>query len=926
MRLVLVTLLASTSGVSADAVSPLSAESQKVYETRVKPFLVAHCVDCHNEKKTLASFRIDTLGVDFLADKTGDSWKEIYDNISLGKMPKRKKLTAKEVEEANVVTDWIDQEIRNAEQRAKKLSGRTQMRRMNRTEFANCLRDLFGLDENVARNLENELQPDSTFAGFDRSSASLFIDPALLRKVYEVTGKVLDRDVFGPRPKTTKAVSFARDMKWTKGDTEKLTHVATWPRILNGAFNLRADQIQLPLGATIYQLKNGGIEYLTGGETIGFHQAEYGSVSNVAGGGYWMSQISALLAKVNESGLYRFKVRAGAFKGKGSYALNEVKLHYEYGRDWSNLDTATILVDAPLDHPKDYEFTLYLHVRDLAAGLKSRFTWNGRLNRGEPSRPPARDENDVVQWAPAIAKAESDFSREYFRLVNALGQARQKKDKARIAELDPQLKAWIDKGSKDFHEFMLNYKGPAYIYNPNIDLESIPRLFLESISVEGPIVEWPSAGRKRLFFDGEEHELDRAYLRDIFARFLPRAYRRPVSDAEVDDWVGWVQKVQAGKNLTDADAVKKGVQAMLCSPGFLLIQEPTGAATAPQQLNDYELASRLSYFLWSSMPDEALFKLAAENKLHEPKVLATEVRRLLADPKSAEFVRNFTGQWLKVRDFGATSTDRNQYRNYTEELRISSWREPYEFFKEILGSDLSILKFVDSDFVVIDEQLAKHYGIDGVTGDHFRKVAIRPEHHRGGVLGMAGVLTYLTDGFRTLPVRRAAYVLETLWNDPPKPPPPNAGDLPAVKGQKLTVRQRLQQHRDSLMCASCHARIDPFGVALENYDAIGLWRERQNGEGLRGDDKSPPLDVSGELPGKRRFTNLAEYKQALLAEKDRFLHGFTEKMLTYALGRPVSRTVDRETIADIVRTVERDDCRMQSLIQAIVASGAFRMK
>ena len=299
---------------------------------------------------------------------------------------------------------------------------------------------------------------------------------------------------------------------------------------------------------------------------------------------------------------------------------------------------------------------------------------------------------------------------------------------------------------------------------------------------------------------------------------------------------------------------------------------------------------------------------------------------MIADPKGMGFVNNFTGQWLQVREFGNTMTDRYQYKAYTEELRKSSWQEPYEFFKEILRNDLSIINFVDSDFVMIDKQLATHYGIDGVKEvDGFKKVAIRPEHHRGGVLGMAGVLTYLSDGLRTLPVRRAAYVLDTLWNEPPKPPPPNAGDLPAVKGKNLTVRQRLQQHRDSAMCASCHARIDPFGVALENYDAIGAWRERQNGEGFKGDEKSPLLDVSGELPSKRAFKNVTEYKQALLAEKERYVRGFTKKMLTYALGRSVGAT-DRETVDGIVQTLERDDYRMQSLVQAVVASEAFRLK
>jgi hypothetical protein len=248
----------------------------------------------------------------------------------------------------------------------------------------------------------------------------------------------------------------------------------------------------------------------------------------------------------------------------------------------------------------------------------------------------------------------------------------------------------------------------------------------------------------------------------------------------------------------------------------------------------------------------------------------------------------------------------------------------------VLSKDLSILNFIDSDFLMINSRMATHYGITGVTGSEFRRVAIRPEQHRGGVLGMAGVLTFLTDGLRTLPVRRAAYVLETMWNAPPPPPPPNVGDLPPV-GKVRTVRERLELHRRSDSCASCHSKIDPFGIALENYDAIGAWRDRQNGERFKGDKDSPPIDVSGVLPSGREFKTVQEFKQALLAEKGRFIHGFVEKMLSYALGRPVG-AADRTTIDAIINKLETEKVpdeekyRLQTLIQAIVASDVFQSK
>jgi len=932
---------AEQSGPVSEPPRFLSAASQKVYDTKVKPFLKAHCVECHDDKKTAASFRIDTLGTDFLADKTGDDWKEVYDNISLGKMPKKKKLTAKEIEDANVVTEWIAQERRNAENRAKK-SGRVRMRRLTRAEYANSIRDLFYLDEHVVRDLEEEeLQPDSTFAGFDRSAVSLYIDPALLRKYIELAGKVLDQEVFGPKPNTRTVRALARDMKWAKNHNMEVVEMETLPQYRQDFF-AKQDRVATPTGATIYKLTNGGIEYLAGGDEhihIGRHGA-YSPWNSNAGGGSWADNVYGFLYPLlskPQTGLYRFKFRAGAFQGKGKYAVDDVIMTFKFGRDLTNLDRLTMTIDAPLDKPKDYEFNILLHGRDVSARNPNHIslTWNGVLTRGSPSGG-HNPEIGVVLTNPELTRLNTDIFASCSRLSQEIGRATAKGDMAKAKELTEELNKHVAQRHAEYRQLVLAFaaaKKPAFIYNPDIDLDSIPRLWLESWEVEGPIAEWPSKGRKKLFFDGEERPIDEKYIREILAHFLPRAYRRAVEASEIDDWVAWVLEVQKEDKLSGLEAVKHGVKAILCSPGFLLIQEPTGDADMPRPLNDYELASRLSYFLWSSMPDDELLQFAAAKRLREPAILEAQVRRLLADPKGTEFVRNFTGQWLKVRQFGKTIINRNHYKSYTDELKKSSWQEPYEFFKEILRNDLSMLNFVDSDFLVIDKTLAQHYGIQGVQeSDGFKKVAIRPEDHRGGVLGMAGVLAYLTDGFRTLPVRRGAYVLDTLWNEPPKPPPPSAGDLPTVNGKNLTVRDRLQQHRGNLICASCHAKVDPFGIALENYDAIGAWRQRQNGEGFRGDDKSPLLDVTGELPSKegqtggRKFSNLKEYKQALLAEKDRFVHGFTEKMLTYALGRPISRATDRETIAEIVRKLERDDYRMQSLVKAIVASEAFRMK
>lgn len=372
-------------------------------------------------------------------------------------------------------------------------------------------------------------------------------------------------------------------------------------------------------------------------------------------------------------------------------------------------------------------------------------------------------------------------------------------------------------------------------------------------------------------------------------------------------------------------ALRLGLQTMLVSPGFVFLQEPQASdASVVRPLNDYELASRLSYFLWSSLPDDELFALADKGTLRDPATLSAQVTRMLADPKSRRFVENFAGQWLDVEQFGSVEPAM-EYKDYDATLKAAEREEPLAFFQQVLSENLPVTNFLDSPFVVINERLARHYGIEGVTGEAFQKVALRPEHHRGGVLGMAGLMTLLSDGTRTLPVRRGAWVLEKLLNDPPPPPPPNAGEIqPNTAGVRLTVRERLAKHRSEPNCASCHAKLDSYGLALENYDAIGRWREQQNGEGISG-PQAPTIDPSGALKSGREFSDLAGYKVALLAEKEKFNRAFSEKLLTYALGRPVGY-IDNATLEQITTSAAKSDHSLQDLIQAVVSSEPFLTK
>ena len=519
-----------------------------------------------------------------------------------------------------------------------------------------------------------------------------------------------------------------------------------------------------------------------------------------------------------------------------------------------------------------------------------------------------------VQWKPVTIAGEIERAIREKKPAEFIAELKKKSEVALAAALENRK----------------NFAGPLWVYDPKLDIAKRPRLWVGEMNWEGPIVEWPSKARQTLFFAGEGRE-DDAYLREIFARILPTAYRRPAAASEIERMVAWTLQIKAARALTFNQAVREGVKNLLCSPAFLYLGSesqlaaPSAApASGPKPIDDWQLASRLSYLLWSSAPDQELFKLAAAGKLREPSVIQAQVKRLLADRRSTEFVRNFAGQWLSVRNFdNGNPPNRDFYRQYDDALRDSSKREPLEFFQEVLQKNLPLTNFLDSDFLVINERLAKHYGIEGVDGENFRRVPAPADGRRGGVLGMAGLMTYLADGTRTLPVRRATWVLDMLWNQPVPPPPPNAGDLPAIKGrQQLTVRERLDQHRLSENCASCHARVDAFGLALENYDAIGMWRDRQNGEGMRGDKGSPLLDVSGQLPNGSAFKTVQEFKAALLAQKKVFARAFVEKFLCYSLGRPIVYG-DHVVVDQITAQAAAHDYRLQEVIQATVASSFF---
>ncbi|MCE9565135.1 MAG: DUF1592 domain-containing protein [Planctomycetes bacterium] len=475
-----------------------------------------------------------------------------------------------------------------------------------------------------------------------------------------------------------------------------------------------------------------------------------------------------------------------------------------------------------------------------------------------------------------------------------------------------------------------NYKGPG--------------LAIQWVEIEGPLHDtWPPLSHRRIFGElkqapaptpDDKNRLEvvsKEPLADaerLLRAFLRRAFRRAVTDEDVKPFLARV-KAKLDAKFTFEQAMRVGLKAVLVSPQFLFLQEKPG------KLDDFALASRLSYFLWSSMPDDELLTLAEKGKLHEPNTLRGQVERMLKDTRASAFTTNFVGQWLGLRAIDDTAPDPSLYPEYDDVLKVAMVKETHLFFDEVLKHDLSLTNFVASDFTMLNGRLARHYGIPGVTGQEFKKVALPPGSHRGGVLTMASVMKVTANGTTTSPILRGAWVLDSILGTPlPKPTVDIEAVEPDIRGA-TTIREQLAKHRQKAECAGCHAKIDPPGFALESFDVIGGWRDYYRSVG-KGEPaivdgrtmrykKGPNVDASDVLPDGRRFGNIDEFKQLLLKDKDQLARALAEKMLTYATGGAPTKA-DRPEIDTLIAGLRSKDYGFRTMVHEVVQSKMFQSK
>ncbi len=553
--------------------------------------------------------------------------------------------------------------------------------------------------------------------------------------------------------------------------------------------------------------------------------------------------------------------------------------------DWGRVLGFESEITMPYAFPRDAEYVLRMRAAGQQAGA-------------DPVRVAFKIDGKVVQTVDVTATEDSPQVYEVKARVEAGNRT------LAIAFLNDFWDPKVEDPKRRDRNFIVDY---IEVYGPLYD-------------PKGPLPE----SHKKIIFRKPTPETRGECAQQIIERFVSRAYRRPAAAGEVGRLIKFVDLAEQNGDSFER-GIQLAVQAVLVSPQFLfrveLDRRPKKGdkdASGSHPINDFELASRLSYFLWSSMPDEELYQLALNKKLREGDTLEKQTRRMLRDPKAKALVENFADQWLQIRNLKTISPDLGRFPTFDEPLRWAMLRETELFFEAVLREDRSLLDFLDADFSFVNERLAKHYGLESVQGAEFRRVKFRPGDHRGGVLTHASVLAVTSNPTRTSPVKRGKWILEQVLGTPPPPPPPNVPDLKDEKETKLSgsLRQRMEQHRANPSCAACHARMDPLGFGFENYDAIGAWREK---------DGEFPVDPSGLLPSGQSFKGPDGLKAILKSKEKEFVRCVSEKMLTYALGRGVEEA-DQCVMDRIVDAMARDHHKFSTLVIEIVKSEPFQRR
>ena len=841
------------------------------FQAAVGPLLKKSCVACHGPEKAKGRLRIDQLNPDLLHGPDAERWREVFNALSKSEMPPEDEPDyALAAADRGRVVDWLSVELNAASVVRRSSQEHSSFRRLTNYEYNYALQDLLGLPFPPA----DKLPPETTSPdGFNNSSDLLQMSAMQFDTYRELGLKALKRaTVSGERPQpVTYVISMQEELAKAAAKEAKTAATkdakaaardarAAAKEARAAAKDARAAAKDPKTADQKPPTKKPGnqaqLVHRETGERVAFAEAALQPRTDaVVGQTPPLSPVVLELPRARELKL-----------DLDRFLPDEGTLHVRLRAGRSNMHpderaSLRLLFSAHTSNNANFSQVVSAHALPVTA----------------PASSPQFMEFDVPL---------GDIQRNPFRHLTTPFPRR--------------------------NEFLHIQN----VFNSGGGEDPL-RVVIDHIEISAPFYEqWPPRTHTALFFDSQNKSDEQAYGREVLGRFLKRVWRRPVTAAEIDPFMALFAKYRPGFP-TFEDAMVEVMATALSTPEFLYLTQrvPAGEAKskAPAQISALELASRLAVFLWSSIPDEELLQVAGQGKLREPEVLTAQVRRMLADPRAQRFPQNFVEQWLGLDRMSSVT----HVTDVT--LREAMLEEPRAFFEEVLAQNRSIMDFIHSDYAVINERLANHYRIPQVDGPQFRRVSVTPQANRGGLLTSAVIMTMNSDGKDSHPLKRGVWMLKRILDDPPPPPPPNVPqvDLTNPEILKMTVKERIADHRSKPACISCHAKIDPWGIAFENYDALGAFRTQI---------KNQPVDATAELFNHQTLAGIDGLKRYLLTERqDQFARAMVHKLMTYALGRPMSFS-DSADLDHLTAQLRRSGDGLGDLIQLIVHSDLFNSR
>jgi len=871
--------VAVLSSLWGTAVVPLHAQTETElavdvsgYNQYASKFFETYCLDCHRGESAEGDFRIDSgLPPHFAQRAVAGRWREVINVLQGHEMPPKDHPQPTAPEVAGLI-DWATDQMVRVELHERKQH--VTLRRLNRNEYRNTIADLVGVDFDISH-----FPQDPPASGFDNIGRALGSSPLQVELYLAAAESITNRMfVTGEQPAT---------IKWRfepeSGDSDS-------NRVRYDKFNV---------------IVNGGKNSVDGVGRVMHHDS-------------WDRKLNARGFQVPTAGDYVIRVRAASRVPTRDevvrFATKSIQARYE-----------AEIEKSPNRRP---------HIERQMQQDIHHFETSRHYDYG-----PGRLKINVHLGGQPLTVAEFDVDQPFSAQESAPADASQQRSRDPIVFEFPVRMTTEDAGITLNYTYQIAKELENFTIQGKDDFPR-PEVWVDWFEIEGPIYSaWPPETHTR-WLPGKipaDAPSQRALAQQVLRRFLPRALRRPVSGGELDAFMNLydtASEIATGSDLQASlndfiDRLKVPLITALVSPHFLFLAEPTGPDSSAQ-LTGYELASRLSYFLWSSMPDDELLRVAASGNLADHNERRRQVDRMLKDPKAKQLSENFASQWLGIREIGSNPPAADLFRDYDPHVEKSMVRQTIAFFEDALQHDRDIMTLLQSDHELLNERLTRYYDLPRVHGDHFRRVPLEPGSNRGGLLTHASILTVTSNGTRTSPVKRGTWILKTLLASDPGLPVANVGEIaPKVPGiDKATVRQRLEIHRELPQCARCHQKIDPLGFALENYDAAGRWRERE-GFGYQGrvGENDPIIDASAVMPDGAAINGVAGLRQAVLDRKDLFLKCVSEKLFTYALGRELGY-VDQPMIQESIDRLNADPSQrtLRNLIYQIVTSDTFEMR